>query len=85
MVRVRLQKNICIVFSGSDQVRACGVMEDQASTRGLDSLYVLQDQCFDPIGLFSRYKDGVLLTSSNQPWNFSRRQRFGLNLLEIRW
>ncbi|XP_024917238.1 myomesin-3 [Cynoglossus semilaevis] len=31
------------------------------------------------------YKDGVLLTSSNQPWNFSRRQRFGLNLLEIRW
>ncbi|XP_055359313.1 myomesin-3 isoform X2 [Betta splendens] len=30
------------------------------------------------------YKDGVPLTISEQPWNYSLQQRFGLNSLEIR-
>lgn len=33
---------------------------------------------------YLRYKDGVPLRMSDQPWNYSLQQKFGLNSLEIR-
>lgn len=33
---------------------------------------------------FARYKDGIPLTASSQPWNYKLLQKYGLNTLEIR-
>lgn len=47
----------------------------------LTYLYIL---CLWHASPHARYKDGVPLTASSQPWNYKLLQKFGLNSLEIR-